>query len=191
MTGNLTQEELDAIGFAECGTDVRIDRRVAIFNPGSISVGSHVRIDAFAVLAGGAAALTIGSFVHLGASCYLSAGDGGIRIGEFCTIAPRVAVHGHSDDYTGGLLTGGAVPSELTGGIGAPVVLEEHVIVGSGSVILPGVTIGRGAAVGALTTIRTNVAASDVVVGSPQVKVRTRDTSRLAELAGEARRRTR
>lgn len=189
MTSNFSDEELDALGLTERGVDVRIDRRVAIFVPGSISLGSHVRVDAFSVLAGGARPLTLGSFVHIGASNYLSAGDGGITFGDFCTTAPRVAVHGHSDDYREGALTGGVVPIDLAGGVGAPIVLEDHVIVGSGSVVLPGVSIGRGASVGALTVVRRSVTPGDIVSGNPQQIVGQRDVSRLDELAAEAWRR--
>jgi dTDP-4-amino-4,6-dideoxy-D-glucose acyltransferase len=189
MTSNLSAADLDALGFAECGVDVRIDHRVAVFNAHAIRIGSHVRIDAFTVIAGGSKLLTIGSFVHLGASCYVSPGDGGITIGDFCTLAPRVSMHGHSDDYLDGNLTGGIVPADLTGGVGESIVLEEHVIIGSATVVLPGVTIGHGAAVGALSLIRRSVEAGTVVAGNPQRVVGTRKGDRFDELADEARRR--
>lgn len=183
----LNQDEMNALGFGSLGVNVRIDRRAAIFNSSMIHLGSHVRIDAFAVLAGGSAPLEIGSFVHVAAHCYLSSGDGGIRLQDFCTLAPRVAIHGHSDDYRDGALTGGAVPGDLTGGTGAPVILEEHVIVGSGSVVLPGATLGRGCAVGALTVVRRNLAPGAIGSGNPLKVVGERDTSRLAALASTAR----
>ncbi len=179
VDSNLSPEEVGEIGLAKVGADARIDRRAAFFNPGSIRLGDHVRVDAFSVLAGGSEELIVGSYVHIGAACYLSAGDGGIRISDFCTLAPRVSVHGHSDDYRGGTLTGGVVPAHLTGGMGAPIVLEEHVIVGSGSVILPGVILGFGAAVGALTVVRRSVGSGVVVGGNP---ASTRGTPRSVAL---------
>lgn len=185
----LNEDEVTALGFGSIGSNVRIDRRAAIFNSSMIHIGSHVRIDAFAVLAGGSALLEIGSYVHVAAHCYLSSGDGGIRLHDFCTLAPRVAIHGHSDDYRDGALTGGAVPSDLTGGIGAPVILEEHVIVGSGSVLLPGVTLGRGCAVGALTVVRRSLAPGAIGSGNPLKIIGERDTSRLAALASTVRER--
>src|SRR5215210_5886303 len=68
---NLSSDELGRIGLAHAGEGARIDRRVAFFNPGSIWLGDHVRIDAFSVLAGGAEELRLGSYVHIGAACYL------------------------------------------------------------------------------------------------------------------------
>jgi galactoside O-acetyltransferase len=187
VDSNLSPHEIGEMSFAAVGDHCRIDRRAAFFNPGAIRIGDHVRVDAFSVLAGGSEELSIGSYVHVGAACYLSAGDGGIRIADFCTLAPRVALHGHSDDYRGGTLTGGVVPPELTGGKGGPIVLEEHVIIGSGSVILPAVTLGYGAAVGALTVVRKSVGAGNVVGGNPASGRGTRDVTRLDELAARAR----
>lgn len=187
VDSNLAPDEIGEIGFAAVGSQARIDRRAAFFNPGAIRIGDHVRVDAFSVLAGGSEELSIGSYVHVGAACYLSAGDGGIRLADFCTLAPRVTIHGHSDDYRGGTLTGGVVPAELTGGKGAPIVLEDHVIVGSGSVILPGVTLGFGSAVGALTVVRKSVDAGGVVGGNPASSRGTRDVTRLDDLAVLAR----
>ena len=184
----LSHRELVELGFAELGQNVRIDRRVAVFKPSRIRIGSHVRIDAFTVIAGGAEELRIGSYVHIAAACYLSPGDGGISVGNFCTLAPRVSVHGHSDDYRHGMLTGGIVPAELTGGVSGRVTLSDHVIVGSGSVLLPGVIIGLGAAVGAMTLVRRPVDAGAVVAGNPCRVVGQRDDARLAELEAVARR---
>lgn len=186
LSSNLSSDELAALGLASCGRDVRIDRRVAIFNPSTIRIGSHVRIDAYSVLAGGVAELKLGSFVHLSAACYLSAGDGGIAIDDFCTLAPRVAVHGHSDDYLDGMLTGGSVPADLTGGVGGPITLERHVIIGSGSVVLPNVVIGFGAAIGALSLVRKSVAPGIVAAGNPLRALKTRNIARLDELAAMA-----
>ena len=190
MSSNLSDRELTEVGFGGIGSDVRIDRRVAIFNPSMITLGSHVRIDAFTVVAGGAAALRIGSFVHISAGCYLSPGDGGIVIDDFCTLAPRVALHGHSDDYVAGALTGGIVPEDLTGGVGQRITLGAHVIIGSGTVVLPGVAIGAGASIGALSLVRESIDAGVVVAGNPLRHIRTRDTSRLQSLGAEAWRRS-
>ena len=111
----------------------------------------------------------------------------GITIGDFAVTAPRVSMHGHSDDYRTGMLTGGVVPRELTGGLGAPIILEPHVIVGAGNVVLPGVTLGRGAAVGALTVVRRSVPAGRVASGNPQRDVGARNLTKLDELEALAR----
>ena len=58
--------------------------------------------------------------------------------------------------------------------------LASHVIVGSGSVILPGVTLEEGVAVGALSVIRRNCAAFGIYSGNPARRVAERRQDLLA-----------
>ena len=53
--------------------------------------------------------------------------------------------------------------------------------VGFGSVVGPGVTVGRGAIIGSKTVVRESVPAYAVVVGDPARIVRTLDASDTAE----------
>jgi galactoside O-acetyltransferase len=59
------------------------------------------------------------------------------------------------------------------------VVLQKHAVIGSGSVIMPGVTIGTAAAVGALSFVNKKVPPFAVVTGNPLRKIGTRDRSIL------------
>jgi acetyltransferase-like isoleucine patch superfamily enzyme len=56
-----------------------------------------------------------------------------------------------------------------------PVTLEDNVWIGFDAVILPGVTIGRGAIVGCKTIVRESVPPYAVVVGDPARLIRTLD----------------
>jgi galactoside O-acetyltransferase len=69
------------------------------------------------------------------------------------------------------------VPSEYTGVTHADVYLGKHVIVGSGSVILPGVTLEEGVAVGALSLVSKHCEAFGIYAGNParRIKERRRD----------------
>jgi maltose O-acetyltransferase len=49
----------------------------------------------------------------------------------------------------------------------APVVIEDYVWIGAGAMVLPGVTLGRGAVVGAGAVVAKSVAAQSIVVGNP------------------------
>ena len=50
----------------------------------------------------------------------------------------------------------------------------RHVIIGSGSVVLPGVTIGEGSSVGALSLITKSLEEWGVYFGSPAKKIKSR-----------------
>jgi maltose O-acetyltransferase len=60
------------------------------------------------------------------------------------------------------------------GAITAPVTIEDYVFIGPRAIILPGVTIGRGAVVAAGAVVTKNVAPGTVVGGIPAKPIATR-----------------
>ena len=57
------------------------------------------------------------------------------------------------------------------------VIIEDYAWIGSGAMILPGVTVGRGAVVGARAVVSKNVEAGTVVAGNPaKATSKTRDS---------------
>jgi len=58
---------------------------------------------------------------------------------------------------------------------GAPVVIEDYVVIGTRVTILPGVTIGKGAVVASGAVVTHDVAAFDVVGGVPAKVIRQRN----------------
>ena len=78
-------------------------------------------------------------------------------------------------------MTNPTVPNEYTDVMHADVFFEKHVIVGSGSVILPGSNLEEGVAVGALSLVRKNCTAFGIYAGNPvrRIKERKRDLLKL------------
>lgn len=187
--GFLARDELEAIGFAALGENVSIDRTVRVYGPERLSLGSNVRIDAFCVLSCGAGGIALGSYVHVAAYTML-AGAGRIELQDFVGISSRVSIYSVNDDYSGAALTGPMMPPDLVDQTVAPVLLERHVIVGSGSIILPGVTVGLGAAVGALTLVKHDVEPFAIVAG-PDARVVGRRRHDVLELEHAVRSRER
>jgi len=184
----LSESELRDLGLGSVGRDVCIDRSAQIFGAADVSIGSHVRIDCFSVITAGPGAVIIGDHVHLGVGVCLH-GTAGVEIGDFASLSGRVSVYSTNDDFVGGHLSGPTVPDEFRDVHAARVILNAHALVGTGSVILPGVTLGYGAAVGALTLVRCDIAAGEVAAGVPARNVGRRNLERLGRL--EARVRTR
>lgn len=175
--------ELKDAGFRRVGSNVRVARNCTIVAPENIELGDNVRIDSYAsLIAAGAGRVRIGSYVHIGAYCLLAAGEG-IVMEDFCGLSPGVRLFSRTDDYSGKYLTNPTVPSEFTGITRGEVVLRRHVIVGSGSVVLPRVVIGEGAAVGALSLVTKSLEGWGVYFGSPvrRLKERSKDLLRLEE----------
>jgi galactoside O-acetyltransferase len=176
----LDAEGLAALGLAAVGEDVRIDADARLIGAQRITVGSHVRIDAFAVISAGEDGIAIGDHVHVAAHCFV-AGAARIVLDDWSGISGRTSVYSSTDDFSGLSLTGPTVPDDLRRVDSRPVRVGRHVIVGAGTVILPGVTVHDGAAVGAQSLLRKDVPPFTIVVGSPARAVGSRDR-RLLEL---------
>ena len=183
---NLTGSKLQGLGLAAVGDEVRIDESTQVFGAERVSIGSHVRIDCFTVITTGPGTVTIGDHVHLGVGVCLF-GTAGIEIGDFASLSSHVAVYSTNDDFVGGHLSGPTVPADLRNVSAARVVVGSHVIVGAGSVILPGVRLGRGAAVGALSLIKRDLAEGELAGGVPARTLGRRDLERLGRLEARAR----
>jgi galactoside O-acetyltransferase len=179
-------DELDGLGFASCGSDVLVSRNAAIHRPDRVSIGDHVRIDDFVVLTGGDDALVaIGSYVHIAAHAALF-GSAGLVLEDFVGVSGRVSLYSTTDDYGGDVLTNPTVPARFKRVTRAPVVLRRHVVVGAGSVILPGVTIGEGSATGALTLVNRDLEPWGIYVGAP-ARLLKRRSAGVLELEAELR----
>jgi galactoside O-acetyltransferase len=180
--GFMSEDELTALGLAALGDDVKIDRSARIYGAAGLELGDHARIDAFSVISCGAGGIAIGRYVHVGAFGFL-AGAGRIELRDFAGLSGRVSIYSSNEDYSGASLTNPTVPDELRNVEDAPVVVGRHAIVGAGSVVLPGVEIGEGAAVGSLSLVRADVAPFSIVVGTGRVVgQRRRDLLELERL---------
>jgi galactoside O-acetyltransferase len=88
-------------------------------------------------------------------------------------------IYSSNDDYSGAALTNPTVPPEFTNVTSASVVIGKHVIIGSGSVILPGVILQEGVAIGALSLVNRNCERFCIYAGSPAKLVRSRSEKLL------------
>ncbi len=166
MTSFYTEEELKKIGFKSVGTNVLISRKTSLYGVSRISISNNVRIDDYCVLSAGSGGIEIGNYVHLAIFVSLQ-GDGKITLEEFSGISSRTAVYTSNDDYFGNYMTNPTVPSEFTNVTSAPVTLRKHALVGSGCVILPGVTLNVGCAVGALSLVNRDCEEFMIYSGNP------------------------
>ncbi|MCX7001897.1 MAG: acyltransferase [bacterium] len=182
--GYYNEKELAEFGFKAVGTNVQIAKNCTIIGLSNISIGSNVRIDGYcAIVAAGSGSLSIGSFIHIGGWCYLSAGDG-ITMEDFSGLSQGGRIYSRTDDYSGKCLTNPTVPDRFTGVKHGPVTLKRHVVIGSGTVILPKVTIGEGSSVGALSLVIQSLDPWGVYLGCPAKRLWDR-SKRLLELESE------
>jgi len=180
--GYFESDELCKFGFKSVGDNVKIAKNTTIIGLNNISLSSNIRIDGNVVIAAYSGSLTLGNYIHIGDGCYLGCG-GGITLGDFSGLSQGISIYSRTDDYTGKSLTNPTVPHKYLNIKLAPVILGKHVIVGSGSVILAGVTIGEGSSVGALSLVTKSLDEWGVYFGSPskRLKARRKDMLKLEE----------
>ncbi|RIV87561.1 acyltransferase [Aurantiacibacter zhengii] len=177
----LTQDQLDRMGFAALGRHVRISDRASIYDPGMMRLGDYCRVDDFCVLSG---KLELGRNIHIAPFCLLAGGEPGITMADFSGLAYGVQVFSQSDDYSGRTMTNPTVPDEFKRETKRAVTLGRHVIVGAGAIVLPGVTLADGTAIGARALVSKSTQEWSIYAGSPARRVKARHKD-LLELEKE------
>lgn len=176
MNSFYSEDELKQIGFRSIGKNVLISRKSSLYSANNISVGDNVRIDDFCILSG---KVELGSFIHIAAYTALYGSDAGIYISDFANLSSRVCVYAVSDDYSGESMTNPMIDDKYKMITQAPVYIEKHVIVGSTSVILPGVTLKEGSAFGAFSLIDHDPEPWSINAGIPFKKIKDRSKKLL------------
>lgn len=168
----LSIDELNDIGFKTIGTNVKISNKTSIYNPSHISIGNNVRIDDFSILSAGEGDIIIGNNVHVACFCSLI-GKSDIILGDYTGISSRVSIYSSTDDYSGEYLSNPTIPEKYKNVYNSPVYIENHVLIGSGCVVLPGVTIGLGSSIGALSLVTKNINRHELHAGIPAKFIKT------------------
>lgn len=169
----LSPNELEEIGFDSFGKNVRISGKASIYGAARIKLGDNVRIDDFCVLSAGEGGIEIGNHIHIAVFASMIGAEK-ITLSDFCNLSSRVSIYSSSDDYSGETMTNPMVPDEYKNVHHASVFLGKHVIVGSGSVILPGVRLEEGVAVGSLSLVTKSCEAFGVYAGNPVMRIKER-----------------
>ncbi|MBI4575847.1 MAG: acyltransferase [Planctomycetes bacterium] len=131
----------------KCGPAVQLYWPVIVAGPEALDIGEGT---------------SIAPFVHVWAG-------GRVIIGSHCMIGAHAAITSLTHDYL--------QPEMHRTMVAKPVVIEDEVWIGSHAVILPGVTIGRGAVVGAGSVVTHDVPPYGIVVGIPARVKATRPTA--------------
>lgn len=169
----LTEDQVKAMGFRHVGENCLLSDKASYYNCNNIKIGNNVRIDDFCVLSAGMGGIEIGSYIHIAVYSSLI-GAGKIMLDDFCNISSKVAIYSSNDDYGGQFMTNPMVSSQYINVTSSDVIIRKHVIVGSGSVILPGVTLETGVAVGALSLVNKNCTEFSIYIGTPAKKIKER-----------------
>ncbi|MEJ2008189.1 MAG: acyltransferase [Acidobacteriota bacterium] len=146
---------------------------------GPINIGAKVAISRNAIIQtsrGGS--VTVGEKTRIQPNCFFSAAEGSIRIGADVGVAPYCAFYPHDHGTAEGQPIG-AQPLVVKGDI----VVEDGAWLGHGVTVLSGVRIGKGAVIGAGSTVANDVPDGAVAWGVPaKVFMKRRNSTQVMPL---------
>lgn len=172
MNSFLSPTELLKIGLRHIGEDVQISRKASFYGAHEIEIGNHVRIDDFCILSG---RIRLGNYIHVAAFCAFYGGTSGIEVDDYANFSSRISVYAVSDDYSGYSMTNPMIPNIYKRIDDRQVRIGRHVIIGAGSVLLPGITLHEGSAVGALSLVNSNIPNWSIYGGVPAKFIKQRN----------------
>lgn len=150
-----------------CGENVIIEDGVRIFHPERVIIGNNVYIGHDTIIKGYYKHdLIIGDNCWIGQMCFIH-GAGGVRIGSNVGIGPGVKIHAayHAANPEQPILFNNLEFKEI--------IINDGCNLGIGSVILPGVTIGKNVRVGANAVVNKTLPDNVTAVGVPVRIVKT------------------
>lgn len=148
--------------FGRLGSDCILEAGVMVFHPESIFLGENVYVGHQTILKGyHKNAMRIGDRTWIGQMCFFHSA-GGIEIEADVGIGPGVKIltSVHDEPPRPVPVTHGALQLR-------PVVIRSGADIGINSVLLPGITIGRGAIVGAGAVVSRDVPDFAIASGVP------------------------
>jgi acetyltransferase-like isoleucine patch superfamily enzyme len=116
----------------------------------------------------------IGDFVHIGSFTSIVVADT-FEMAESSTVSHGVRVFTRSEDFKGWGFGNPTIPEEFRNIQSGPVSIERFCVIGANSVILPGVTIGEGATVGACSVVSKDLDPWGVYIGNRRTADRDRE----------------
>ena len=161
------------------GSGLTIGKNVSVIHPETFEVGERVFIGEQTIIQGRFdGRCVIGEGVWIGPQSYFDARD--LVIEDFVGWGPGAKVLG--SEHTG---VPADVPIVRTDLEIAPVRIGAWADIGVNAIILPGITIGRGAIVGAGAVVTKDVADFDIVAGVPARVIRSRKKREIEKQRSE------
>jgi acetyltransferase-like isoleucine patch superfamily enzyme len=138
-------------GWVELGEKVELNREIMmeLFDGGSIKIGAGTSIQPRCQFTSAVQPICIGSRVQIAPACAFYPYDHGVEPGKMMMDQPLISK--------------------------GPIVIEDDAWLGYGVIVLSGVTIGRGAVVGAGSVVTRDIPPNGIAVGNPARVVRSRE----------------
>lgn len=128
-----------------------------------VSLGRGTVVKSFAILQSSGGRISFGRQCAISSFVHVSTGSGDVIAGDFVRIAPNCSLVGVTKEVHARNLLIKDQPESQSRGIW----IGDDVLIGAGTVVLPGSRIERGAVVGAGSVVTGVVPEYSIVVGAP------------------------
>jgi acetyltransferase-like isoleucine patch superfamily enzyme len=162
-------QDSSKLRFKALGSNVCIYDFAKVINPQNISLGDGCQLDDFTFINGGKG-LSVGKHVHF---TYFSSltGTGTANIGDYAGIAAGARIYTATNVHENAWSMSAVAPGDLQKIQEGHVEIGSCSFIGTNSVVLPAVTIGEGAVIGALSLVLKDVEPWSINVGIPCKKI--------------------
>lgn len=152
--------------------NVKFYEPVKIVGFKNIQFGKNIIIDCFSYIYA-VKPMKIGDNTHIGSFTFICGADF-IEIGDFVGIGQGVKIYASTEDLRDWGFGNPTIDDKHRNTYRSPVHIEKFAAIGANSVILPGVTIGEGAAVGACSVISKDLEPWGIYIGNKKVGERNK-----------------
>ncbi len=139
----------------------------------NIDFGKYVIIDDF-VLIYAKKQIKIGNHVHIASFTSIS-GGGELVMEDFSAISSGCRIITGTDDFKDGGFGNSTISNKFRNVLTGKIQIGKFAIIGGNSVILPGVTIGEGASVGAGSVITKDLEPWGIYIGNKRIGWRNKE----------------
>ena len=121
--------------------------------------------------------ISIGDFTVLNRGTHINAGKANVKIGKYCHFGKKLTIYAFNHNYN----SKSKIPYDNVN-IYRDVEIKDFVWIGANVNILPGITIGEGAIVGAGAVVSKDVPDCAIVAGNPSKIIKYRDKEQFYKL---------
>ncbi len=170
--GYLKEDDLRSMG-VKFGRGVLVSDKCSLYGAENIHFGDNVRVDDFCVISGVNGYVIFGNHIHVAPYCGLY-GGGGIIVEDFCGLSSCTSLYSTNDNYSGDYLIGPTMFDDYRKVDVRTIKLSKYTTIGTHAAVLPGVTFGEGAILGAFSLATKAVEQWSIYSGVPAKKIAKR-----------------
>jgi acetyltransferase-like isoleucine patch superfamily enzyme len=147
--------------FHKRGKKCRVSRnaRIDVFPFNKFDVGDNSTVEDYTCINNGGGDIIIGNKVRIGIGTVV---NGPVKFGNGSGTGQHVFISGFNHGYSDGHKNSSNQPLDVR-----PIIIEDEAHIGSNSVVLAGVTIGRRCQIGAGSVVTRSIPPFSVAVGNP------------------------